>query len=517
MTQPNQPLAPGQMPQIPVPQPAPGHAPMAAPMPSPYGQPAHPAQAPVQGGHIPAPPMPQPGQMPHAPMQAAAPAPGQLGMPTGQMPHMQPGVFNAPAPEPYGDGGEVALPNISIQAFCERSETAGAIHEMSRDWRMKRTNLKIFMGGLPAALDYYHKESTPALILVESGMRGTELFAQLDQLASVCDEGTQLIMVGAANDIKLYRQLLERGVSDYIVPPFHPLSMIRTISEHFADPEKPFTGRVAAFFGAKGGVGSSTIAHNVAWCLSEKIQQETSLVDLDSSWGTTGLDFAYDATQGLEEALSQPDRLDDTLLDRIMLRHTAKLSILPASGALNEDPIMASNAFETVVNQVRKISPISILDMPHYWCPWTKNVLVAADDVVITANCDLANLRNTKNLIDYLKAERPNDSAPILILNKVGRSKNHEISVKDFGAAVGMDPALVIGFDPDGFFEAANDGKMLTEIKSAASTVNGLTYIANRLKTGSFGADPATTGKKRRGKSSDAKAKSSLFNFKKKK
>jgi len=237
---------------------------------------------------------------------------------------------------------------------------------------------------------------------------------------------------------------------------------------------------------------------------------------MDSSWGTTGLDFAYDATQGLEEALSQPDRLDDTLLDRIMLRHTAKLSILPAAGALNEDPVMASEAFETVVNQVRKISPISILDMPHYWCSWTKNVLVAADDVVITANCDLANLRNTKNLIDFLKAERPNDNAPILILNKVGRSKNHEISVKDFGAAVGMDPSLVIGFDPDGFFEAANDGKMLTEIKSAANTVGGLTYIANRIKTGSFGADLTTSGKKRRGKSSDSKGKS-LFKFKKKK
>ena len=488
------PLQPGQLAQPPV-------------MPSPYGQPA---------GNPGLPPMPAPGQ--------AHPGQPQLGHPQQQvMPQMTPPAsmgqaappYQMPSPDPINEGGEVALPNIAIQAFCERSETASAIHEMSRDWRMKRTNLKIFMGGLPAASDYYHKESTPALILIESGMRGPELFAQLEQLASVCDEGTKLIMIGAANDIKLYRQLLDKGVSDYIVPPFHPLSMIRTISEHFADPEKPFTGRVAAFFGAKGGVGSSTLAHNVAWCLAEGIQQETALVDLDSSWGTTGLDFAYDATQGLEEALSQPDRLDDTLLDRIMLRHTAKLSILPAAGALDSKPIMDTRAFETVVNGVRKISPISIVDMPHYWCDWTRNILTAADDVVITASCDLANLRNTKNLIDYLKAERPNDGMPILILNKIGRSKTHEISVKDFGAAVGMDPALVIGFDPDTFFEAANDGKMLTEIKSAAATVNGLNYIANRLKTGSFGSAPATSGKRkgklRGGKSADSGKKASLF------
>lgn len=517
------------VPQPTVPQPMPGGVggvPAASPYGQPMAQPHQPQMAPPMPQHSPmAPPQPlgapvpqmapqghpHPQAMPHhPPQQGMVPQAGPVSTP---MMGAAPG-FLPPSPEPFGEGGELALPNISIQAFCERSETAGAIHEMSRDWRMKRTNLKIFMGGLPAALDYYHKEGTPALILIESGMRGEELFAQLEQLASVCDEGTRLIMIGAANDIKLYRQLLDKGVSDYIVPPFHPLSLIRTISEHYVDPEKPFTGRVSAFFGAKGGVGSSTLAHNVAWCLSERIGQETALVDLDSSWGTTGLDFAYDATQGLEEALSQPDRLDDTLLDRIMLRHTAKLSILPASGTLDLNPIMNPEAFETVVTGVRKISPISILDMPHIWCEWTRDILTSVDDVIITATNDLANLRNTKNLIDFLKAERPNDSPPLLVLNQVGRSKNHEISVKDFGAAIDMEPALVVGFDPDSFFEAANDGKMLTDVKSAGATVNGLTYLANRIKTGSFSGFPAATGKRKRGKAagpSDSGGKSSLF------
>lgn len=398
--------------------------------------------------------------------------------------------YQQPMIEPIEDGGEKALPNISIQAFCERSETASVIHDMSRDWRMKRTNLKIFMGGLPAAIEYYRQEGTPRLIIVETGMRGEQLFGLLEQLASVCDEGTQVVIIGASNDIKLYRQLISKGVSDYLVPPFHPLHMIRSISDLFSDPDKPFVGRVAAFFGAKGGVGSSTLAHNIAWCMSEQIGQETALIDLDASWGTTGLDFAYDATEGLEEALAEPDRLDETLLDRIMLRHTPKLSILPASCSLGTRPNMSTEAYETVVNEVRSISPMTILDMPHYWCDWTTNVLAGADDVVITAAPDLANLRNAKNLVDFLKAERPNDGPPILILNKTGISKMNEISVKDFGAAVGIDPALVIGFDPETFIEAANDGKMLTDIKSAASTVEGMMYIAERLKTGEFSMAP---------------------------
>jgi len=124
--------------------------------------------------------------------------------------------------------------------------------------------------------------------------------------------------------------------------------------------------------------------------------------------------------------------------------------------------------------------------MPHYWSDWTTNVLTSVDDVVVTATPDLAGMRNAKNLLDFLKTQRPNDPDPILILNCVGMSPKTEITVKDFGAMVGQDPNIVIGWDPDSHFEATNEGKMLADVKAAASTVQGLEYLANRLRTGSF-------------------------------
>lgn len=536
MTQPNpQPLPnPGQQPSSAAPQgntvpqyggmPAPRHMPQAVPQAMPSQQNPMAQRAAPPAGYAPAHPSPMPQQ--HAMPQGQPMHPGQ---PMHQGQHMQQGQpmhpgqpMHAPqnqAPQHYPsapqgamapampsgyevennavEGGEKALPQISIHAFCDRNETAGTINESTRDWRMKRTTVKIYMGGLLAAIEYYHKESTPNLIMVETGLRGGELFNQLEQLASVCDPGTNVVIIGAANDIKLYRQLMDKGVSDYLVPPFHPLSLIRSLGGLYSDPDKPFVGRTTAFYGAKGGVGSSTFAHNVAWCMSEIMSQDTALVDLDASWGTTGLDFNYDASQGLEEALAAPERLDETLLDRIMLRHTAKLSILPTAGSLATSAPTSPEAYEAVVNAIRGMSPNAILDMPHYWTDWTIKVLTTSDDVVLTATPDLANLRNTKNLIDYFKEARPNDQAPILILNKVGMTKTNEISVKDFAAAVGLEPALVIGFDPDTFTEAANDGKMLTDIKNAGQTVTGLTYIAERLKTGSF---DSATGQKSGGK-----------------
>lgn len=392
----------------------------------------------------------------------------------------------APVLDPLTDGGERALPRIAIHAFCERNETAGAVQAMSGDWRMSRANLKVYMGGLLAAAEYYKNESTPSLVMVESALQGPQLFEQLEQLAAVVDEGTKVVLIGASNDIRLYRELMEKGLSDYIVPPFHPISFIRAIGELYADPDKPFVGRIVAFFGAKGGVGSSTLSHNVAWALSAKMDQETALIDLDSSWGTTGLDFNYDSTQGLEEALAETDRLDEALLDKIMVRHTEKLTILPASSSLGAPAPNDSEAYAKLIDGVRSLSPLTIVDMPHIWSEWSSDILVRAEDVVITATPDLANLRNTKNLVDFLKAARPNDNLPLLVLNKTGVPKTAEIPVKDFAAAVGLDPALVLAYEPVAYTEASNDGKMLCDISATSSAFDGILYLAARLRTGKF-------------------------------
>lgn len=478
----------------------------------------HPPQGQLQGQQRPpmAPPQHAPAQMPYqgAPLQQP-PQPMQHAMPP------QPSY-----PEAEREGGEKAMPRIAIHAFCDRPQTAGAVQGMSGDWRMARTNLKVYMGGLSAAIEYYRNESTPGLVMFESGLRGADLFAELEQLASVVDSGTKVVMLGAMNDIRLYRELMEKGLSDYLVPPFQPIGLIRSLNELYSDPDKPFVGRVVAFFGAKGGVGSSTLAHNVAWGLASKLGQETALVDMDSSWGTTGLDFNYDSTQGLEEVLAETDRLDETLLDRIMVRHTDKLSILPAAASLGAPAPTSTEAYEALVDGVRGLCPLTILDMPHVWSKWSSETLISADDVVITATPDLANLRNTKNIVDFLKAARPNDAPPLLVLNKTGVPKTAEIPVKDFAAAVGLDPALVLAYEPVVYTEAANDGKMLSDLKAASAAFDGMMYLAQRVRTGHFAAPVQNKKmrKRKKGKTPKAagdeskKTSSSLFaKFKKRK
>ena len=477
--------APRPLPQA-VPMPASQMAPPAPHMapPAPHMAPPAPQMAPQMAPHMVPPTMPYAAAPPAA--QPAMPQPGYYPNMAHRMPAAAPIAQAMPVMEERREDGDKMLPAISVHVFCERKETGSVMTTATHDWRMSRTNVDIFMGGLNAAIDYYHNENTPNLIMIETGMTGQELFTQLEQLASVCDEGTRVVVIGAANDIRLYRQLMEKGVSDYLVPPFHPMTIIRSISDLYLSEDAPFMGRAVAIYGAKGGVGSSTISHNLAWILAEHMGYETALIDLDETWGTTGIDFAYDTAQGLEEALSQADRLDEALLDKIMVRHTKKLSILPTAASLGNGKAFDSpETFEKVINGVRAISPFSLFDMPHVWADWSSATLTGADEIVIVATPDLACLRNAKNLVDFLKAKRPNDPDPLVVINQVGRSK-HEIPLKDFSAAIGIEVAVSLAFDPDTFTEAANDGKMLTELKAASAHVAGLNYLATRVRTGKF-------------------------------
>ncbi len=387
------------------------------------------------------------------------------------------------ANESYDDPDETLapVPRITIAAFCERPDTAHMVEKSGADRRLSRAHLTVSMGGLSAAIEQYHDESTPNLIVIESGMRGRGLFEQLDELAGVCDAGTKVVVIGAANDIALYRELIRRGVSEYLVPPLAPLQLVRAVSHLFADPDKPFIGKVTAFIGAKGGVGSSTLAHNLAWQLSETCRLDTTILDLDLSFGTAGLDFNQDTNQGIGDALSQPDRLDDVLLERLMTKCTERLSLFTAPATLDREWELGTDAYEAVIGEVRATVPHIILDMPHTWSSWVKNTLLQADDVVIVASPDLACLRNAKNLYDLVRARRANDAPPKIIVNQVGVPKRPEISVKDFAEALGAEPDLVLPFEPALFGQATNNGQMLSEINADSKAVTGIMAMAYDL------------------------------------
>ncbi len=382
---------------------------------------------------------------------------------------------------PEAEGGDRPIPAISIRAFYEQPSTASLIETASTDRRMTRADLESAQGGLPAAIEYLTQNVTPNLLIVESSLPAAQMISQIDALAEHCDPGVQVMVIGAMNDIALYRQLIDRGVSEYLVPPIQPVQLIRAIAGLFSDPDAPFLGKSISVIGAKGGVGSSTIAHNLSWSVSENARLNATLVDLDLSFGTTALDFNQEGTQSVMDALLAPDRADEAVIARLLTKATERLSLFTAPATISNEVEISPGAYDTVIQAVRQTVPYVIIDLPHTWSNWLRDTLIASDEVILVCQPDLASLRNGKNIIDRLKAERPNDNPPKLVLNMVGVPKRPEIPVKDFSAAIGLEPEIVLPFDPALFGTASNNGQMISETQSDAKSSLAIDHLASLL------------------------------------
>ncbi|CAL4866123.1 hypothetical protein MMA231_00361 [Asticcacaulis sp. MM231] len=381
----------------------------------------------------------------------------------------------------HEDIGAISIPRIAIHFFPDNETSLAACDTAALDRRMSRAQCLVKRGGIMEAIETYRHEPTPSLIFVESKAHGRDLLDQLGQLAEVCDANTKVVVVGAHNDISLYRELMRQGVSEYMVSPVQPMQLIKTIAGLFNDPETPFVGRTIAFVGARGGAGSSSIAHNFAYNLSEQMQSNTVIVDYDLPFGTAGLDFNQDPLQGMADALNEPDRLDSVLLDRMLTKCTERLSLFSSPAALDQDYTADQETYDEVTRKIRSAAPFIVMDLPHVWTPWLKSNLIAADVVVIVATPDLASLRNAKNIIDLLKPYRPNDSAPKLVLNQMDMPGRPEIPVKDFTAALGVEPAALIPFDAKLFGQASNNGQMIAECGPTSKVAESLVQLTSHI------------------------------------
>lgn len=370
------------------------------------------------------------------------------------------------AEEPAAEisAGARLIPRITIQAFCENSQTAQLVESAIHDRRMSKVALTTHNGGVEGAIETYRSNPTPNLIIVETSLPPEEIPAALNRLAEVCDGATRLIVLGHVNDVVLYRELIRSGVSEYIVLPSSAQGIVSAITELFVAEGAAPIGRTVAFVAAKGGAGASTVAHNIGWAVSQTLRQDTLILDMDLAFGTAGLNFNQDPPHGLADAVMANQKMDGVLLDRLMSKAASHVSLLTAPVTLDRTYDFSERDFEQIIELAQASMPVVILDLPHMWTSWVRHTLSTIDEIVIVAEPDLASLRNAKNLADMLKALRPAESAPSLVLNKLAMPRRPEIGAQEFASSIECKLLGTIAFDAALFGTAANNGQMIAEV-----------------------------------------------------
>lgn len=390
-------------------------------------------------------------------------------------------------------GHAASLHRLTIDAFAATAETEAALHEAAGLASMRRSRLSVQSGGLAGAIAHYAERGTPQLVIVEAA-EDEDLFAQIERLADVCAANTRVMVVGGTNDVQLYRTLLQRGISDYLPRPLSGRQLADSVAALFADSRNAPRGRSFAFFGARGGVGSSTVAQNFAWHLGRHLGEPVIYIDLDLCFGTSLLAFNLEAKQTASDALAHPERLDDVLMERCLIDYDESLRILASAGDCRIAPAISFDAVEALCEIARKLAAAVVIDLPHQWNDWIRHCLETADETVIVALPDFASARDGKTLIELLASAREANPAKLL-LNKVDSSKKSQLTGRDFQETLGMAPALSLPYDAALFGEAANLGQMLGETGKTHKVVQAFEQFAASLAGKAPAAKRAARGK----------------------
>lgn len=335
-------------------------------------------------------------------------------------------------------------------------------------------------GGIQAAINYLSANETPQLLIVEANETGDALFEKIEALAEVCDPHSNVMLIGAENDISLYRHLKDLGLAEYFCGEVTTEQIISSIDNVFGDEGEVSQSRVITFMGSRGGVGSSVLAANVAHQLGQQYKDDVLLVDCDLMFGTAALTCNVEPKQTLADILAQPGRLDDTLIDRVKFKVDDFLSLIPAPAQLAGDNEVPTETFEAMMRIARGMASYVVLDLPHQWGLWIQDALLEATELVLVTTPDLAGMRDVKNLSDACKASGGGDGAR-LVLNKVGMSRKTEISAKDFASQLGLAPAVSVPYDPLLFGTAMNNGEFLHKTGKSSKVSAEITKLAEMV------------------------------------
>ncbi|MEO0363762.1 MAG: hypothetical protein AAF322_21750, partial [Pseudomonadota bacterium] len=285
----------------------------------------------------------------------------------------------------------VALPRVRIEAFTVSPEGAAAVREVAQDRRAARASITVVEGGFDAAFARLAEAAAPDLAVIEHDGAPEELEAALERLAELCPEGAQVLVAGGSNDVDLYRSLLRLGVTDYLTRPIRPMALLEALQSAFDEREEAETlGSVVAFAGARGGVGASTLAQNVADLLHRDHGAAAILIDADIGFGAAAMQFDVDPGYSLADALREKESLTPELLEKYVHWRGKSFGVLAAPTKLDQLQTPEVGRLAHVVEQARRLVRYVVVDLPSGLPPFAKEVFELADEICLVCGDDLA-------------------------------------------------------------------------------------------------------------------------------
>lgn len=388
-----------------------------------------------------------------------------------------------PGTEPSGtepSAAEPFLAFVSDDASCEMLE----LFAKQAKWSGKR----VFTGGVGAAIEALGARPAPGILIVDL-TDSQQPLADVHGLADVCDVGTTVIAIGVANDVELFRALLDAGVADYLVKPVSFESFegaIQSLTNEKAKAEENSPGRLITIVGARGGVGASTLAVNSAWLIAKEQKQRVALVDVDLQFGTVSLALDIEPSRGFREALENPERVDELFVASVLVHEDDNLYVLGAEEALDDDLAFDPQGLHRMLVELRRNFECVLLDLPRGMALRYYEALAESAVIAVATDFSLAGMRDTVRLRSLIRSVAPRAKLSVIV-NRTRPEDGSDVPRSAFEDAIGMPIDEIVPYDRKAIAHANRAGKPVPAVMGGSQ----IAKISRKISRTLSGAAPA--------------------------
>ena len=316
---------------------------------------------------------------------------------------------------------------------------------------------------------------SPSHVVFDIGTRGRDVLAEIDALAQQCEAGTRVVAVGDTNDIQLYREILGRGVLDYLPNPAAIDAVIKALTAPAITaptvaapatvaaptPAKKSEKRVVVVMSAASGDGASTIALNTAHAISQLAGGNTVLVDMDYQFGMVAKNLALQNQYGIGDLFDHPERGVDTILIKRMVANYGKLDVITAPPELRYLPSVNAEAIRDLIATLSANYDNVIIDLPHVWLPWVTVAMQQSTHLVLVAQLWLKSVSHAARMMRAFREIGVQAGRVTAVINRSGAKFKEAIDAKDFERVCGVPIRHTV----------ANDIKTIVAAEASATTI----------------------------------------------
>lgn len=384
------------------------------------------------------------------------------------------------------------LPAAAVAVFSHHEETRGAVAALAQDWRFARIKFDVRAGDVTTAIQTYAALASPNLLIVDTDVIDSSFTAMLEQLAGVCAEGTDAVVVGPVNDVALYRYLINLGVEDYLVRPLQSGTIADVIARVLFKQLGASESQLIAVIGSKGGTGVSTIAEMLAYGLGERDHQKSVVLDFASGRSYLSVAFGLEPVTTLNETARAAAASDPSALNRMLVKAGEHLSVLGTGNDKFLDDSVGAENIERILDRLLAVTPYVIADLSGATPSNQKLILSRSQRVMMVSLPTLSSLRLARSLVNEIKEMRGGQfDAMDLIINMVGMAPGAEVGKPDIEAALSQKITMTVPFDPKLIIGVESQAKILGAQKGMERTV---AELVARIKSPSKGGDGGKGG-----------------------